>query len=349
MDRRRTAALLAVLSIPPPPGDDVFLEILVQTIAALAQMPPGSPLTVRHRLFGEINNVWEGKNVYGQFANHPYEFFQITGETPETMTEILNDLQPAFQRIRHNFIQTLSPINRVMLFMIWLRSYPCYMFLSLLFDISPASVGKVLDAMLPLFHETYLGTIEWPSEQEWTALRGNWPKLPDAVGAIDGTSHHIYRPNVEPQALYYSGHRRTHCIHTVIIIDNEKNLRYVRSGFLGHQNDAAIFNTFPQIGHQLALQFPQDCLLLGDKIFPNGYPLMTPYTVPQINRRPAHQQQRYRRLNTIISEYRVYVEHVIREIKMYKCIGSLWRHPRYKIRKTVDVCAAMAHRRKGVF
>ena len=35
--------------------------------------------------------------------------------------------------------------------------------------------------------------------QEWDAMGGLWPKLHYAVGSIDGTSHEIYKPIVEPQ------------------------------------------------------------------------------------------------------------------------------------------------------
>jgi hypothetical protein len=38
------------------------------------------------------------------------------------------------------------------------------------------------------------------------SMRNNWPNLPSAVGAIDGTSTEIYRPMIEPQQHYYSGH-----------------------------------------------------------------------------------------------------------------------------------------------
>jgi hypothetical protein len=40
--------------------------------------------------------------------------------------------------------------------------------------------------------------------------RGSWTKFESAVGAIDGTSTEIYRPQIEPQELYFSGHRHFH-------------------------------------------------------------------------------------------------------------------------------------------
>lgn len=119
-------------------------------------------------------------------------------------------------------------------------------------------------------------------------MRGIWEELPDAVAVIDGTVHHIYRPQTEPQALYYGGHRHYHCIHTIVITDNCNKLRFVRSGFLGHQNDAQILNFIPAIGQNQELAFPNECVILGDKIFPNRDPFVTPYTRAEINRRPAH-------------------------------------------------------------
>jgi hypothetical protein len=51
-------------------------------------------------------------------------------------------------------------------------------------------------------------------------------------------------------------------------------MRRVRtqSGFLGHQNDAQHFRLMPQIGYNQELDFPQNFVLLADKIYPNGYP-----------------------------------------------------------------------------
>jgi hypothetical protein len=69
-------------------------------------------------------------------------------------------------------------------------------------------------------------------------MANNWPDMPNVVGAIDGTSHAIQRPSAEPERLFYSGHRHYHCLHTQIIIDNNNNICYIHSGFLGHLNDS---------------------------------------------------------------------------------------------------------------
>ena len=57
------------------------------------------------------------------------------------------------------------------------------------------------------------------SFREWSSFRGNWEKIADAVGAIDGTSNEIYRPCTEPQDQFYSGNRSYHCLHTQMVVD----------------------------------------------------------------------------------------------------------------------------------
>ena len=95
---------------------------------------------------------------------------------------------------------------------------------------------------------------------------GNWDQIPHAVGAIDRTWHKIEIPNSYPTApvIFNSGHRHFHCFHTVVIVDNIGNLRYIHSGFTGHMNDALCFSNLPQIGPNTNLEFPDDCHLLVD-------------------------------------------------------------------------------------
>ena len=73
---------------------------------------------------------------------------------------------------------------------------------------------------------------------EWNRMQGEWRFFPDAVGCIDGTPHEIYRPQVEPQAQLYSGHRHYHVMNTQLIVVNQGNIVFLQAGFLGSMNDA---------------------------------------------------------------------------------------------------------------
>ena len=233
------------------------------------------------------------------FSNHRYSFFEVTGETPESLLEIVTNLSQYFYQGAGRS-HTLSPRNRVMLFLLWLRSY---LMLSSLFNVSVSTIRDEIYWCIPVFREKYHHLIKWPNLNEWRNLQGCWPKLPFAVGAIDGTSTEIYRPQTEPQELYYSGNRHYHCIHTQVVISNSGNIYHMECGFLGHKNDAQQFMLMRHIGQDLP--FPDNLYLLGDKIYPNAHPVITPYTRQQIARKPRHMQRKCRKMNRLITEYRV--------------------------------------------
>jgi hypothetical protein len=83
-----------------------------------------------------------------------------------------------------------------------------------------------------------------------------------------------------------------HVIHTQVVVDNTGKICHIQSSFLRHQNDAQHFRLMSQIGHHQDLDFPQNVVLLADRIYPNGYPLMTPYTRRQLNVRPDNVRRR---------------------------------------------------------
>ena len=97
-----------------------------------------------------------------------------------------------------------------------------------------------------------------------------------AVAVIDGTRHEIQRPQTEPQEQFYSGHCCYHNVSTQIIMDNHRNIVFIQSGFLGHNNDSGQFQMMPRIGPGEQLHLPLGLYILADKGYPLQYPLATP-------------------------------------------------------------------------
>ena len=146
-----------------------------------------------------------------------FQFYQITSKTPETFLK----LHVVGLVGLHNIIgydNRLSNCNRMLLMVIWLRSYLSNYVLSAVFNVSITTVLNTITSFLPLFVEKMTSFIRWPSADEWLAFRGNWRKIPFAVGLIDHTPHRIYRQTVEPQEQYYSGHRHFHAVHTQVTL-----------------------------------------------------------------------------------------------------------------------------------
>ena len=162
-----------------------------------------------------------------------------------------------------------------------------------------------------------------------------WTKLSMTVGAIDGTSHRIYRPEVEPQELYYLRLGHFHCLHTQFVSDAYGTIRYIA------MNDGQHFRLMRQLGTDLI--FLEELCLLADKIFSKRTPVLTSYTSTQLARRSLVERRTYRKFNSLIRKYRIRVEHAIADLKTYKYAGLLWRHPMDMLSSTV--CASLVCRR----
>ena len=213
------------------------------THEVLAHIPQPSQ-SIRFWHFAEDENVFNGRNVYSELSENRYHFYQLTGETPETMIDLQNLI------VLHDTREHMIPArNWVLLFVIWLRVYPTYNLLSNVFDVSVTVVGTEITSLLPVFCEKLDHFLVWPTEEDWRSMLGVWTKLPMAVGAIYCSSHRIYRPEVEPQKLYYSRHRHFHCLHTQVVCDSYGTIRYTESGLMyaGHLNDAQQFGLMQQL------------------------------------------------------------------------------------------------------
>ena len=144
--------------------------------------------------------------------------------TPETLSEMLGVIG--------------LQINRLMMVILCMRSYACYVMLCLLFDVSVHVVSAPINALILILWEIiYAPNIIWSSEENWRQLRDSWHTLPAAIAAIDGTSRVIYTDHRWSLKNKYSGHRHGHCMHTKVIMDNRNHIGFILSGFLGHQND----------------------------------------------------------------------------------------------------------------
>ena len=84
------------------------------------------------------------------------------------------------------------------------------------------------------------------------------------MGVIDSTSTEIYHLQIEPQELYFTGHRHVHAIHTQLVIDNVGYIYYAEARILGHQNSVKQFTMMQQICANGPLHFPEDCVILAE-------------------------------------------------------------------------------------
>lgn len=324
------------------PAPESFTQ-LISTLFLWKKLSTLQPIRQRLNNGGQAA-TWQSEDRLARMINRPYEFFQMSGETTESFNDLLLKVQANLPRLPIK----ITASNKLLMCMIWLRSYPTCAYLSVLFQVSITDVWRCISSTWPVLYESVRDEIKWPSEDEWIHLRNNWTELPGVVGAIDGCSHEIQQPT-EDQHVYYSGCRKFHCVHSQVIIDNELNIRYISSGYAGHFNDAQTYRKIPRIGENLDLNLPGNCWLLADKIYPCEKPLITPYRRNQIPRNNQDEALRRRYLNDSITRHRVYVEHVIGRIKQFRVIGTVYRHDISDLKDIVRLCACLTQRRYKLF
>jgi hypothetical protein len=81
---------------------------------------------------------------------------------------------------------------------------------------------------------------------------------------MDSTSTEIYHPQIEPQELYFLGHRHFHAVHIQLVIDNASYIYYAETRVLVHQNDAKEFTMMQRICANGPLHFPEDCIIVAE-------------------------------------------------------------------------------------
>ncbi|CAC5421415.1 unnamed protein product [Mytilus coruscus] len=141
-------------------------------------------------------------DVYSTLVSRPYDFLRLSGETVQSFQDLQDLIAPRMVNFQHRAVE---PRNRLLITLIWLRQYPTYPMLSLMFGIGTSTVGDIVNNMWLILWEVCVPLVEWPDINSWRQRIGEWPEMTRVVGSIDGTSHEILIPSNEPQEEFYSG------------------------------------------------------------------------------------------------------------------------------------------------
>ena len=149
----------------------LFLMNPYQNFHRLTKMPlPHYLFDIRTRLLeNDLNGIFVCKDVFNSLVSRPFEFWILSGENLRSFNELLDEVSIRVWDDR------LSLANRVLLCLVWLRQYPTYSVLSLIFGVSTCTVGRIIESYWVLLWEIVHPVISWPSQRKWRDLRGNWP------------------------------------------------------------------------------------------------------------------------------------------------------------------------------
>ena len=129
-----TALLTAIETAPHHLSDDIHLLILLEVMGS-------SVLSRMHThilMFIDDNpESYVGRYVFTSLSRRRRDFNLAVGETPESFLEMFYTVLPNLEpQVRDRQPGRLNRLNRLLLTLLWLKTYPLYNTLSIIFDIS---------------------------------------------------------------------------------------------------------------------------------------------------------------------------------------------------------------------
>ena len=234
----------------------------------------------------------------------------------------------------------------------WLRHYPPLSTLSAIFKIHKRTCSKILRRTIAALAKTFTNEVVFPSDSEMSAMMFTYGQnfgLGTIVCAVDGTEIRISRPsNAGMQSKTWSVKKHQNSLNLIIITKLTGEIIYFSPVQAG-AHDQKQWNLL----NLRSLFLGKTHGIIGDGGF-----TFNPKTEPeQINgQKPVKKPRkstltaRQKNWNRKLSEMRVIVENTIRVLKVFKIVGSVFRHWRnghgqISIDMVVRICVALANRR----
>ena len=260
----------------------------------------------------------------------PNAFRQLTGITPVVFDQLLADLTPRYEQAevkRKNRPgrqrqpgagrkHALILADRLLMLLIYYRTYTTHAFLGFLFGIDDSAVGRNINPLQPLL----AGIFRIPERR----IKLDPEDLRELF--FDATERPTRRPE-KGQKEFYSGKKKRHTIKNQVVTARRtkppgpgkkpRRLRIaaVSESFPGSVHDKKIYDKTRAVT-------PPDARRTGDTAY-IGTPLETPTRKPKGGELTAGQKDR----NRVVSRRRIVAEHGIGKMKVWRIASERYRNP----------------------
>ncbi len=240
---------------------------------------------------------------------------------------------------------SLDVTDRLLMALVWLRVYPTYELLGWLFGLEKSNAWENVQAALAV-----LGTLaDFPFERP-AAERAKLATpaaviaaFPEVKIIIDGKEQPFRRPQGwDQQKPFYSGKKKRHTVKNQIICTPEGRIGGVSDTVPGSTHDLTMMR---QDGTLDRLDEGESAM--ADKAYTGGqkdYP-GTPLVLPTKATRGHPLTAEQKAVNTVISRYRVVIEHVMAQLNRFQVLKPVFRSAFERHTRVIRVVAALVDRR----
>lgn len=210
---------------------------------------------------------------------------------------------------------------RLLVTLLYLRQHWTMQSIAEVIDCSEATVWNYIHEMLPYIREALPASLleQWQAEcssVERAELETWLAELPEGALLVDTWEQPIPRPeDPEIQASYYSGKQKEHTRkNQLICLPNGVDIVDVVIGEKGPRSDSKLLE-------QTQAELPEGLSFIGDKAYVGRANTTTP--IKKLPKKELTDAQKA--FNKAVSQQRVYVEHLIRVIKIFRIAKEEFR------------------------
>jgi hypothetical protein len=294
---------------------------------------------------------------YANLRRHPAAFRALTGLTVTGFDGLWQEGAPRLAEAERERLTraerqrqigaghpfSLTARDQVLLTVIWLRRYPIYDVLGLLFGISQATAVRTVPRVLPILEAAGLDSMRRrdPGQHRRPHLDDLLRETPEIAVIVDSFEHRIERPTDPSVAdTYYSGKKKHHTLKVQVAVDEGGGIIDIPPSVRGPTNDLDLLRKSglpARLGPEVGIL--GDLAYVGIQAFhPIG---ATPRRKPRSRPRPPED----RAFNTAFASRRVRVEHVIGRLRSFEALAQRDRHHRRLHTARTRAVAGLVNRR----
>lgn len=215
--------------------------------------------------------------TYAKLKRNRRKFLALTGLTPKEFELLLPAFQRAYTR-RSSSDRTArqrkrgggrkavlnSPEQKLLFALVYLKTYPLQELMGEVFDLSQSRANRWIHQLMPVLQRTLKNVGVRPERDPRQFARRERRTGEPLELIIDGTERRRQRPkNLEKQALYYSGRKKTQSEKNVLIANRKtKRIGYLSQTYAGKTQDKKIVDGEP-IAYPRGTKLHQDTAFQG--------------------------------------------------------------------------------------
>ena len=279
---------------------------------------------------------------YNYLSRHKSVFRAMTGLTKREFNDLLDDILPRFGEAERERLSRpdrqraigggrsfeLSPMNQILLTVVWLRRYPTHEVLGYLFGMSDSTPSRYIKRVLPLLEASGRDGMRMPR----TGRRGQpldklLAETPELGVLIDSFEQRVQRPQQRAEAdSYYSGKKKQHTLKNQVTVDEYSGeIVDIAESVRGPTHDMTLLRH-----SDLLNRLPPGVGALGDlaytgidKLHPQGLGA-APRKKPRGQERPPEDVA----FNTAFARRRIVAENTIGRLRTYQSLTQMDRQHR---------------------